>query len=58
MKEFSVNNLFSKYEQIRRKPADLFTFTKDNLNGKLHFLHRTIYSNQFLWKLHFGRIYK
>ena len=58
MKEFSVNYLFSKYEQIRRKPADLSTFTKDNLNGKLHFLHRTIYSNQFLWKPHFGRIYK
>ena len=45
MKEFSINDLFSKYEQIRRKPADLFTFTKGNLNGKLHFLHRTIYSN-------------
>ena len=34
--KFSIKDLFSKCEQIRRK--DLFTFTKEILNGKLHFL--------------------
>ena len=33
--KFSIKDFFSKCEQIRRKP---FTFTKEVLNGKLHFL--------------------
>ena len=33
MKDFS-----SKCDQIRRKPADLITFTGEILNEKLHFL--------------------
>ena len=36
--KFSIKEFFSKYEQIRRKNADLVTFTKEILNGKLYFL--------------------
>ena len=36
-KMFSIKNFFSNCDQIR-SPADLVTFTEENLNGKLHFL--------------------
>ena len=34
--KFSIKDFFSKCEQT----ADLFTFTKEILNGKLHFMCR------------------
>ena len=34
---FSIKDFFSKCDQIRRKIADLFTFTEEILNGKPHF---------------------
>ena len=36
--EFFIKDFFSKRDQIRRKPADLVTFTEEILNRKLHFL--------------------
>ena len=36
--KFSIKDFFSKFGQIRRKIADLVTFTEEILNGKLHFL--------------------
>ena len=35
--KLSLKDFFSKCDQIRR-PADLFTFTAEIFNGKLHFL--------------------
>ena len=35
--KFSMKNFFSKWDQIRKKIADLVTFTEDMLKGKLHF---------------------
>ena len=35
---FSFKDFFSKCDQIRRKTADMVTFTEEILNGKLHFL--------------------
>ena len=34
---FSIIDFFSKCDQIRRKLANLVTFTEEILNGKLHF---------------------
>ena len=34
---FSFKDFFSKCDQIRRKTANLVTFTEEILNGKLHF---------------------
>ena len=36
--KFSIKDFFSKCDQIRQETADLFTFTKEILNRKLHFL--------------------
>ena len=36
--KFSIKDFFSKCDQIRRKTADLVTFTEQILNDKLHFL--------------------
>ena len=36
-KKFSIKDFFGKCDQIRRNSADLVTFTKEILNGKLHF---------------------
>ena len=36
--KFSIKDFFRKYDQIRQKTTDLVTFTKEILNGKLHFL--------------------
>ena len=33
-----MKNFFSKCDQIRSETADLVTFTKEILNGKLHSL--------------------
>ena len=38
----SIKDFFSKYDQIRKKLADLVTFTEEILNGKLHFLCSSI----------------
>ena len=35
--KFSIKDFFSKCDQMR-SPEDLVTFTKEILNGKLHFL--------------------
>ena len=35
--KFSIKGSFSKYDQIRRFPADLGTFTEEILNGNLIF---------------------
>ena len=35
---FSIKDFFSKCDQIRKKTADLVTFTEELHNGKLHFL--------------------
>ena len=35
--KFSIKDFFSKCIQIRRKTADLVTFTEETLNQKLHF---------------------
>ena len=40
--KLSINNFFSKSDQIRKESADLVTFTEEILNGKLHFLCREI----------------
>ena len=37
-KKNSIKDFFSKRDQIRRKIADLVTFTEVILNGKIHFL--------------------
>ena len=37
--KFSVKDFFSKCDQIRKFLADLVTFTKEILNGKLQFLY-------------------
>ena len=34
--KFFIKDFFSKCDQIRRKPADLVTFTEEILYGKLH----------------------
>ena len=36
--KFSIKDFFSKFDQIRRKPVDLVTFTEEIFNIKLHFL--------------------
>ena len=36
--KFSIKDLFSKCDQIRRNLGDLVTFTEEVFNGKLHFL--------------------
>ena len=36
--KFPINDFFSKCNQIRRKLADLVTFTEKIPNGKLHVL--------------------
>ena len=36
--KFSIKDFFSKRGQIRKKTADLVTFTEESLNGKFHFL--------------------
>ena len=36
--KFSIKDFFSKCDQIRSLLADLVTFTKEILNGKLHLL--------------------
>ena len=36
--KFSIKYFFSKFDQIRRKPVDLVTFTEEIFNKKLHFL--------------------
>ena len=36
--KFSINDFFSKCNQIRWKTVDLVTFTDEILNGKLYFL--------------------
>ena len=36
--KFSMKGFFSKFDQIRRFPADLVTFTEEILNVKLHFM--------------------
>ena len=36
--EFSIKHFFSKSDQIPQFPENLFTFTEEILNGKLHFL--------------------
>ena len=33
--KFSIKDFFSKYDQIRKFPADLVTFTEEILNGKV-----------------------
>ena len=41
IRKFSTKDFFNKCDQIRRKlrkTADLVTFTKEILSGKLHFL--------------------
>ena len=43
--KFSINDFFSKCDQIRRKLQDLVTFTEEILNGKLHFLCSAITKN-------------
>ena len=43
--KFSIKDFFSKCNQIRRK---LVTFTKETLNGKLHFLYSVSIQNFFL----------
>ena len=35
--KFSIEDFFSKFDQIRRKPVDLVTFTEEIFNKKLHF---------------------
>ena len=35
---FSIKDFFSNFDQIRKFPADLVTFTEKILNGKLQFL--------------------
>ena len=41
--KFSIKNFFFKYEQIRRKTGDLFTFTKEVLNRQLLFFLQWIF---------------
>ena len=36
--KFSIKYFFSKFDQIRRKPVALVTFTEEIFNKKLHFL--------------------
>ena len=36
--EISIKDFFSKSDQIRKKLADLVTFSEEIINGKLHFL--------------------
>ena len=36
--KFSIKDLFTKYDQIHRKFADLVTFTEEILNRKFNFL--------------------
>ena len=36
--KFPIKNFFSKCDQIRRRSADLVTFTEEILNGRLHSL--------------------
>ena len=36
--KFSTKDFFSNCDQIRRRIADLVTFTEEILKGKLHFL--------------------
>ena len=36
--KFSIEDFFSKCDQIRKKTADFVTFTEEILNGKLRFL--------------------
>ena len=36
--KFSIKDFFSLCDHIRRKSADLASFTEEILNGKLHFL--------------------
>ena len=46
--KFSIKDFFSKYDQIcpnPQFPADLVTFTKENLNGKLHFSCSVVYGS-------------
>ena len=40
--KFSINDSFSKCDAIRKKIADLVTFTKEIFNGKLHFFVQCI----------------
>ena len=43
--KFSMKDFFSKCDEIRKKPADLVTFTEEILYRKLHFLCSGIYVN-------------
>ena len=43
--KFSINDFFSKCDQIPQETADLVTFTEEILNGKLHFLHSVVVIN-------------
>ena len=48
--KFSIKDLFSKYEQICRKLADLVTFIEEILNGKLIFCAAFIVFSYFQMK--------
>ena len=40
--KFSIKDFFSKWDQIRRKTADLVTFIEEILNGKLFFVQLSL----------------
>ena len=46
--KFSIKYFFSKCDQNLQFSADLFTFTEEILNGKLHFL---LHCECFRWQL-------
>ena len=47
-KKFSIQDFFSKCNQIRKEIADLVIFTEEILNGKLHFLCSANHMNKYL----------
>ena len=40
--KFSIEDFFSKCDQICNFPADLVTFTEEIVNGKLHFFEQCV----------------
>ena len=42
-----VQTLFSKCEPNSQKTVDLFTFTKEILDGKLHILWRSVFLSSY-----------
>ena len=52
--KFSIKDFFSKCDQIRSFLADLVTFTKEILNGKLYILYSVIFIFMLFWTLCFN----